>query len=358
MQDYKLWCTYHREDIPEEYNLYETNNFKLFYNDNFNLEEDNINYLHDYLCDIGTYYYIWKNNLKSDIVGFCQYSKHFRFINYDLLNNFGFQSYEFDYINSNDFCNDIITNTEASFLYRSLITYLKLKYNIDFFKYIDKHQYILLSWHNMYFFTWDTFCDVCDFVFGLLDYMCPNNSWKIKSNLDFIVKVKGDICLPEAKGDYCWWPKYLSVWFETAIGLYLGIKYTNNIKNEYNKYLLNTPKYFVNCIDYIDNIELLKKWLKKNFKSGITQYIIKSQFSTNELNEEFEKNTDINNSSIINLCVYRLDTYKTDEEFNTRINELKNDFNYNQISLHINEYIDCNNSIEMHNDKYKIKKIN
>ena len=31
MIDYKIWCTYHEERLKEEYNLKETNNFKLFY---------------------------------------------------------------------------------------------------------------------------------------------------------------------------------------------------------------------------------------------------------------------------------------------------------------------------------------
>ena len=56
--NYTLWCTYHNNNIPKEYNLYETDNFKLFNDDDYSLTEDNINYLHDYLGDIVTYYYV------------------------------------------------------------------------------------------------------------------------------------------------------------------------------------------------------------------------------------------------------------------------------------------------------------
>ena len=35
--NYTLWCTYHNNNIPKEYNLYETDNFKLFNKILFNL---------------------------------------------------------------------------------------------------------------------------------------------------------------------------------------------------------------------------------------------------------------------------------------------------------------------------------
>ena len=85
--NYTLWCTYHNNNIPKEYNLYETDNFKLFNDDDYSLTEDNINYLHDYLGDIVTYYYVWKNNKKSYIIGFCHYRRHFNTINYEQILN-------------------------------------------------------------------------------------------------------------------------------------------------------------------------------------------------------------------------------------------------------------------------------
>ena len=72
----QMWCTYHNPQILIDYNLQETENFKLFNTDDFTLKEDNINYLHDYLGELTTYYYVWKNQLKSDYVGFCQYRRH------------------------------------------------------------------------------------------------------------------------------------------------------------------------------------------------------------------------------------------------------------------------------------------
>ena len=92
--NYIIWCSYHRDDIPKEYNLYNSKHFKLFNTNDISIYKDNINYLHDYLCDLTAYYYIWKNNLKSDYVGFCHYSKHFQHIDFDILNKFGFYGYD------------------------------------------------------------------------------------------------------------------------------------------------------------------------------------------------------------------------------------------------------------------------
>ena len=350
MEYYKLWCTYHREDIPEEYNLYETNNFKLFYNDNFNLEEDNINYLHDYLCDIGTYYYVWKNNLKSDIVGFCQYSKHFNHIDYDLINKFGVYTSCFayqdasQYLDKNNNCNICTAN---DYLKRNLIYYFKDKYDINLFDYYNNHKYIYESWHNMYFFKWENFCDVCDYIFGYLDYIFTNGKWKIKSNLDFIMKTKigdkGEIFSKSA------FPKGFSIFFEWAIGLYVGIKHglndTNYYLNKFNRNNNNRDFYFITCKNIIDNIDDFKYWLRQNMKSAIDHYVIKSNTLTND---------DI--TKVINSDLYNFHICYNDDEY---INK-KNDFicsNYKQIDLSINERIKCNTGIEFYKGIYDIEKI-
>ena len=101
--DLIIWCTCHNKNIAKEYNLYNSKHFKMYNNYIENLNEYNINNLHDYLREICTYYYVWKNQIKSDYVGFCQYSKHFSHIDYNILNNFGFYSYEGCLFNSLDF---------------------------------------------------------------------------------------------------------------------------------------------------------------------------------------------------------------------------------------------------------------
>lgn len=346
MQDYKIWCTYHKSDIIKEYNLYETNNFKLFYNDNFDLIEDNINYLHDYLAELGTYYYVWKNNLKTDIVGFCSYSKHFKCIDYNLINTLGFQSYWPMYIDSNDLLQDYIMNKNAQFhfMYYNLILYLNYKYHINFFNYMLSHKNMFLSFHNAYLFTWNTFCDICDFVFGYLNFLFPNEMWKLKTNLDLLVKIKGNINLDEVYCKKCWCGRDIAVFFEYIIGIYLGIKYVNDLPNNYNNYIsYYTPSYFIVCNDYIDSIDKLNIWIKQNLKSGIIHYVIYSSL----------QNISIAYDLHLNDYIIILDICNTENQLNEKLHQLYNE-GKQSINLCLNEHICCDTSIEMHKGNYYI----
>ena len=69
---------------------------KDYYSDEYNITiYDNdkmyngicINNLNRYYGELCTMYYVWKNNLKSDIVGFDQYAKHWQEINYNNIND-------------------------------------------------------------------------------------------------------------------------------------------------------------------------------------------------------------------------------------------------------------------------------
>lgn len=348
--DYKIWCTYHKPEIPQEYNLYDSEHFKLFYNDDFTLKEDNINYLHDYLCELGTYYYVWKNNLKSDIVGFCQYRRHIYFDN-NIINKFGLFTPYYNYVassfykyinhiddyNSNDV--DIVKSLNFDYFNKHLALYFKDKYNINIFDYFKTNKYIFISWHNTYFFKWNVFCDVCDFVFGFLDSIFINDKWKIKSNIDFLTRINlNNITNENIYGDL--WTRALSVFFEWAIGLYLGIKYKLS-EYKYNIYNSCTYiQYCISCKEFINDYNKLLIWIKLNAKSGIRDYIIKSNIDfTNEQLEKF------NYTYNIHIC------HNEEEFINT-----KNLFNnFKNIELKLNERIHCDNSIEFYNGNYYIE---
>ena len=350
--NYKIWCTYHRPEIAQEYNLHESEHFKLFYNDDFNIPEDNINYLHDYLADLGTYYYVWKNNLKSDIVGFCHYSKQFKYVDYERLEKFGYHSIASSFYDANEIINDIF-DAHRKYLYHAALMYLKYKYNLDLFQYTIQHPVILSSYHNAYMFKWDIFCDVCDLIFGFLDYIFPNNSWRDKENLDFAVKMH-NLNRNEVFDSHAWFPRHISIFYEWLIGLYLGIKYTSVNCNEYltNNYYNYKYSYFLICKDYIDTIDEAKLWLKQNVKTGITHYVIKSHIPEEIKNAVYVASA----GSLLNFYHHKLLISDNEADYTNNINSLINTGGID-IYLNKNERINCDDSIEMHKGYYNIEKI-
>ena len=65
-ENYVIWCTYHDKQQLIDYDLHESEHFKLFNTNDLNMQGDNINYLNEYLAEFVCLYYVWKNNIKSD----------------------------------------------------------------------------------------------------------------------------------------------------------------------------------------------------------------------------------------------------------------------------------------------------
>lgn len=77
---FMMWITYHDDKQIEDYDLHENEEIKLFKGNNTDLVGDNINYLNKYYSEMVTFYYIWKNNVRSQVVGFGHYRRQFKFV--------------------------------------------------------------------------------------------------------------------------------------------------------------------------------------------------------------------------------------------------------------------------------------
>lgn len=345
-----LWCTYHKSEIPIEYNLYDSKYLKLF-NDDLTLEEDNINFLHDYLGELTTYYYVWKNNIKSDIVGFCHYSKFMKFIDYKRLEHFGFDAYAGCYFNSEEVAENTFFK-DPTYISNSYILYLKQRYNINIFKYLKEHPMIYKSWHNIYFFTWDTFCNLCDYMFGFFEFMLPNNGWKDKNNIDLLTQIHIPFNKEEIYSGKGWFERTIVINFEWVIGMYLGMMCTNQICGEYDQYSDNNEDlYFITCKDNFDDFDNLKKWLKQNIKSGVTNYIVRSSISKELIFDEIQKPL----SAIMNQYVYKLIICNSDDEYDEQVKQFNCDNKFININLKSNQRIHCDSSIEFYQGKFSIE---
>lgn len=72
----KIWVSYHKDEQIEQYGLKEDATHILFPTHK-KAEKRNINHLNPVYSEMVTMWYVWKNNLRSDYVGFEHYRRHF-----------------------------------------------------------------------------------------------------------------------------------------------------------------------------------------------------------------------------------------------------------------------------------------
>ena len=72
----KIWISYHKDEQIEQYGLKEDATHILFPTHK-EAEKRNINNLNPAYSEMVTMWYVWKNNLRSDYVGFEHYRRHF-----------------------------------------------------------------------------------------------------------------------------------------------------------------------------------------------------------------------------------------------------------------------------------------
>ncbi len=75
--DYKIYVTYHNDDLVEKHHLSEDEHHVLFASHR-EIDGENINALNPVYSEMVTMYYVWKNNLKTDYVGFEHYRRHLK----------------------------------------------------------------------------------------------------------------------------------------------------------------------------------------------------------------------------------------------------------------------------------------
>ena len=71
--------TYHSDSQLVDYSLKEEGAIKLF-KGNAPVEGENINHLNQFYSEMTTMYWVWKNNIISEKVGFCHYRRVFRHV--------------------------------------------------------------------------------------------------------------------------------------------------------------------------------------------------------------------------------------------------------------------------------------
>ena len=75
--NYKIWRSYYSLEQYNDFNLLTNDNVIPYNTNDLSNTSNNINYLNEYLGELVMFYYIWKNNIKSDIIFIDQFAKRF-----------------------------------------------------------------------------------------------------------------------------------------------------------------------------------------------------------------------------------------------------------------------------------------
>lgn len=279
-----LWCAYHTNQFLDQYNLHNTNNFTLYNTNNIDLTQNNINYLSKNLGEFVMYYYIWKNQLKSNYIGLCHYRRHFNYINFDLIDNNTIQVFKNTNTDNKNYIQYLINNGFNTYIIYSFIQYLKDKKNIDINKFSLDYQNLTL--YSSIICTWEIFNDICEVLFGFLNtiiinwkdqdilYNFTNNMYQLYKD---IVKYYSldNIWDCNSIRYITWWEtekqdiiqyRFLAIMFEFLLGIYININYnTFYDDHQYN---------LIVQLDNIDNIDKIYTFYKKNLKYGFANMYI------------------------------------------------------------------------------------
>lgn len=305
--DITIYCMYHNDNILKEFNIKELPSYYKLFNVNYlNIPGDSINYLNRYLCELCGYYYIWKNNIYSPYVGFCHYRRLYLSLGLDNLEKYGVHYYMPMNKNIEDL-SIINYNNNFTKLYNYLCSLNKFN-NDQLYNIIYNNEPINGPWKLSSIFKWEHFIDICNIMFGFLEYIEPeyrnvniHNSRKIAWEFE--------------------------AYFLIIVGLYF-----NNIKIEptfLNKIIL------VNSNDLnINNINNIIKFVKYNNKCGSRIYLLTNKLTNNDI-KNCENTFLINSIDDIPIWLKDAKIFK----------------------LNLNQYIETLDPIEFNNDKYTIKNI-
>lgn len=192
MKDYTVWISYHKDEFIKDYGLVEDDHHKLFATHK-PADGENINILNPVYSEMVTMWYVWKNNIKSDYVGFEHYRRHLKVdfmpddgycIVYNIVDMSPYTLYKQynKYHNKADL--DLVIGILDDFYGTNNIYIQHLKDNCIF---IPNCTFLM---------KWDDFTLLCNFMFGVIDEYCKRvgiegygeealKRWQEKAHRDF-----------------------------------------------------------------------------------------------------------------------------------------------------------------------------
>lgn len=182
-----MWVTYHQDSQIREYSLCEDGNTHLFKGNRLDVAGDNINRLNAFYSEIVTLYWVWRNDVRSEVVGFCHYRRQFR----KLLD---VREGDCQVLNVNP-TNSVFAHYKLAHNYQDIYSVIDIVN--DLYGAGNKYSKYLLEGKVFVPFCcfvmhWDDFVRLCDFLFGILLEFDRRNSlgldaarYRAKAERDF-----------------------------------------------------------------------------------------------------------------------------------------------------------------------------
>lgn len=283
VKDWKAYVTYYSDDHISEYNLKETENIKLI-NVSKDLPKENINHINRHYSELVQFYYIWKNQIKSDYVCMWDHRRYLTPIGFDKLDDNYIQTYfHAPYTDKTPFEFMIYEGVNEYIIYQ-FIKYMIEKRGIDHDKIIDliyNHPWGEKIWFTSCFnCNWKVFNDICEFTFDFVDYIIPNGKHTDYKSIEQFIKdmsrsmrivrlktKEGEISEP---GRIEFEDRAIGTMFEVLYPLFCELMGYKSFSNYDDKYLaVELYKYNKNTI-----YNKVVKWVHKNVYTGCRKFIV------------------------------------------------------------------------------------
>ena len=288
--DAKIWQVYHDKSLSH-FLLEGTEKYYSSFYTKGETTKDNINHLQDVLNEFVCQYYVYKNNLRSDVVGFCQYAKFFSGtqdfaygldfykVNQEVLGLtdlkgkcVGFAPY---YQNDDTFMS-ILKNSQDNF-YQLILNYVSEKYPeykkrmLSCFSNLDHN--VLIRFES-FICKWSDFTKYMRFVLGLFEFYGfkldgETDIEHLRENIDFFAI---DIYKNEP-----WYkdnPRRIAYFLELLCGVYwhiFGYDVIYNYIPENQLVKMKDKFYTSTCTIIKDETQYLEEWIQHNIKIGFDE---------------------------------------------------------------------------------------
>lgn len=342
-KDCKIYISYCTEDQISEYNLKETENIMLFNVFDESLP-NNINNMNCHYSELVIAYYVWKNNLKSDYVCIWDHRRFLTHINYDELDNDKIQSYYSVSVDLTPF-EYMIHEGINEYIIWEFIKYMIEVKGIDHDTIIDKifnKPWDTLWFHSCFNCNWKVFTDLCEFMFGFVDYMIPNGKHNDYNSVQtFIKDMKCSImhirslCKDGEIIDYGRIEsedRDIGNIYEMLLPLYVDLVWNGHF-SEFENLKIGVE---INEYDENNIINRIGKWIHKNTWTGCRVFYVK-----------------VNNDDLGNKLKNMLETI---DLYYISCNGIRVVYEFDEddvIVINLNEYIDVESPISIENKNIK-----